>query len=554
MDYSFEALSRTVREDGLHPRCLAKYTFRDLLDAVAYRYKDDVAYTIFRGENADITYTELRRRAYAIGTALLGLGFQSGDKVAILGEGCPNWMVMYYGLSSVGIIAVPILPDFSEKDVCHILDDAGVKGICVNSKQRKKVSSYIEEKGLVAFRMDDLVAEGETSVDLTSTTVDEALLDAHQPKEEDIASIIYTSGTTGSSKGVVLSHRNILFNADTCTTPFVEVNEHDVVLSILPMSHVYEFTIGNVLPLMCGCRIVCLCKPPAVSFLLPALAETRPHIIMTVPLLIEKVYKAKVLPLLRKKPFAFAMKTPLLKSILRRVFLKELMNAFGGRVKFFGIGGAALDKEVEKFLHEIHFPYAIGYGLTETAPLISGCGPFYDKQLLGHIGILVPGLDVKLLEKNQDGIGEIAVKGPSVMMGYYNNEELNKEVFTEDGYFRTGDLGSFSLDGRLAIRGRSKTMILGSGGENIYPENIEGLINNEEFVEESLVVARGGQLVALVKLDLEAMAKKLSLDKAAVEEEAQKYLGALRNKVNKDLAVFSRIGEVVHQKVLFERT
>lgn len=552
MDYSFDALEKLQRNDGLHPRTLAKYTFRDLLDATVWRYRDDIAYSIFRDENANITYSALRDRAFSIGTWLLQQGYKKGDKIAILGESCPNWMVMYLGLTSVGLTAVPILPDFSEKDVCHIMDDAEVTGICVNKKQQKKVSSYAKDRNLLLVSMDTLQMEDGTS--LTEQVIDKELLNLNQPAEEDIASIIYTSGTTGSSKGVVLTHLNILYNADICTTPFVQVNEGDVLLSILPMSHVYEFTIGNVLPLLCGCRIVCLCKPPTVSFLLPALAETRPHLIMTVPLLIEKVYKASVLPMLRKKPIALAMKTPGLKNILRRVFYKKLMGAFGGRVKFFGIGGAALDKEVEKFLYDIKFPYAIGYGLTETAPLISGCPPTHEGHLLGHIGILVPGLDVVLLDKNAEGIGEIAVKGPSVTTGYYHNDALNREVFTEDGYFRTGDLGSFYKDGRLAIRGRCKTMILGSGGENIYPENIEGLINNEEFVEESLVVAKGAQLVAMVKLDLEAMAKKLSLDKKNIEEEATKYLDALKKKVNADLAVFSRIGEVVHQKVSFERT
>ncbi|MGN1188999.1 MAG: AMP-binding protein, partial [Candidatus Ornithospirochaeta sp.] len=356
-------------------------------------------------------------------------------------------------------------------------------------------------------------------------------------------------------KGVVLTHKNLMVCADESTDTYVKVKKGFRVLSILPMSHCYEFTITHILCLLQGCEIVFLGKPPATTILMRAFKEVRPHVILTVPLLIEKIYKAAVVPTLRDNPkISKLYNNPLTKWIVLRTVKTKLVSTMGGCIKFYGIGGAPLDKTVWDFLYDCHFPYALGYGLTETSPLIAGCGPKHKMHKKGYIGKPVKHCDVVLLDKNEEGVGEIAVKGPNVMKGYYNNDELNKEVFTEDGYFKTGDLGFIDKHGYLSIRGRVKTMILGPAGENIYPESIESIINNMEFVQESLVVPGDGGLVALIKVDLEAMQEKLKLGAEEVKTEAEKYLVKLKKTVNEQLSSFSKISDTELQEKDFERT
>jgi long-chain acyl-CoA synthetase len=372
--------------------------------------------------------------------------------------------------------------------------------------------------------------------------------------EEDLASLIYTSGTTGSSKGVMLTHKNLVWNADVSTDVYVKLNPGDHVLSILPIAHVYEFTTGQILELMCGTEITYLGKPPAASVLLPALKTVRPRLLMSVPLLMEKIYRSSVLPVMRDneklKPW---LKFGPTKRIISRIIGRKLKVTFGGKLKFFGIGGAPLDREVEQFLADANFPYSIGYGLTETSPLVAGGLP--TKHYVGMIGKLVEHVEVILEDKDPEtGVGEILVRGPNVMKGYYENPKLNEEVFTEDGYFRTGDLGYFDKQGRLAIKGRTKTMILGAGGENIYPEHIEAVINNLNFVSESLVVPEDGGLIALIKIDIDSFAKKMALNVNDAKTEAMNYVAKIREDVNKELSAFSRISTAELHEEPFQRT
>ena len=510
-----------------------------------------------------MTYNQLGWYSYAVASYLMDKGVKKGDRIAILGESCPNWMVMYLGIVMLGAIAVPILPDFSAREAKFIIKDSGSIGVCVNAKQYQKIADISPD--LMVFRMEDLVHVPSSGDDYTfdkapgfamkSTKLRINDVKAVKPAENDIASLIYTSGTTGSSKGVELSHMNILRGADLATDVYISLKPGWKALSILPMSHVYEFTIGQVLTLLSGLDITFLGKPPAVSILLPALAEVRPHVMLSVPLLIEKVYRSAVLPVLRdNQKIGRMIKMPVIGGFVYRTIGRKLMTTFGHRLKFFGIGGAPLDGEVERFLHKAHFPYAIGYGLTETSPLVAGCGSAHSRQHPGYIGEIVADDDVILLDKNEEGVGEIAVKGPNVMRGYYNNPELNKESFTEDGYFKTGDLGYIGKHNRLAIRGRVKTMILGPGGENIYPETIEAIINSQSFVEESLVVPENGGLVALIKLDMNMMAEKLKISAQEAQQEAQKYIKAIRNQVNSELSAYSKISDVQLQEEPFDRT
>ena len=392
-------------------------------------------------------------------------------------------------------------------------------------------------------------------VDITHKRFNLKQLSALPLEEDDIASLIYTSGTTGSSKGVVLTHKNILWTADVSSDRFLHIKPGFKVLSILPVSHIYEFTVGQILSMMTGCEIHFLGKPPAVSVLLPALKAIRPEIIQSVPLLIEKVYRSAVQPLIREGGrLAKLYHNPLTRGFVASVIGNKLKATFGGKLRFFGIGGAALDPEVERFLNMAHFPYALGYGLTETSPLIAGCSPKRKDHHLGFVGGILPHVSLILLNKDEKGVGEIAVKGPNVMQGYYNNSALNEESFTKDGYFKTGDLGYLDKKKRLAIRGRCKTMILGPAGENIYPESIESIINNQEFVQESLVVPGGGGLMALIKIDIDLMTKKLKISLDEAQAEAKKYVEALRPLVNRQLSKQNRIDSVELQEEPFDRT
>ena len=536
---------------------LKDLTLTSVIEASAERFPKLNALQTWRDSSSAITFSDLLLRSRQTALFFMEHAIGRGDKVAILGESCPNWGLSYLAANRISAVAVPILPNFSRDEVLSILEHSEAKAVVVNSKNAFKVAG----SSALVIRMEDLAL-----VDLPSDAQDDpgAFLALHgtyptsdepdgfqmrrleelRPSEEDLASIIYTSGTTGTPKAVMLTNRNIVYNARECSTPFIKIHPGWHALSILPMSHVYEFTIGFVLLILNGVQIVYLGKAPSPATLMPALKEVQPEVVLSVPLLIEKVYRRALLPKLAEGTLLGKLaKNRITAPLVYRIIGKKVRTTFGGRIRFFGVGGAAFDSEAEAFFHRIRFPYALGYGLTETSPFIAGCGP--KDQVVGTLGPVLKSLDVKL----DPDSGEILVKGPSVMKGYYKNEELTREVFTEDGYFRTGDIGTF-IDGRLAIRGRCKTMILGPSGENIYPENIEFLLNAQDDVLESLVVADRVGLTAMIRLDLKALKKKGIVATSAV----QRYLNDIRNTVNAKLATFSRIMKVEIQEKPFERT
>jgi len=375
--------------------------------------------------------------------------------------------------------------------------------------------------------------------------------------EEDLASIIYTSGTTGSSKGVMLTHKNIVWTVEKCYT-FQDINRNDRFLSVLPLSHTFENTISFLLPMRFGASVHYLRKPPVASVLLPALKTVKPTIMLVVPLIIEKVYRGKILPEFQKNAFIRTLYSiSLFRKILHRIAGKKLYETFGGQLRFFGIGGARLDTAVERFLMEGKFPYAIGYGLTETSPLLAGA---VGKNVrLGSTGPAMEGVQLRLGDVDlATGEGEIQVKSPNVMKGYYKAPELTREVFTEDGWFRTGDRGTFDKDNFLSVKGRIKTMIVGSSGENIYPEEIESVINKMRFVLESLVVQKKGKLVAMIHLNMEEIEQNFKQFKQDahnfIHTKVEEILKDIHKKVNTQLNKFSRVQEVTYQPKPFEKT
>jgi long-chain acyl-CoA synthetase len=399
---------------------------------------------------------------------------------------------------------------------------------------------------------------GEQIFSLPSTLSDEYYLTDSAAVEEDaLASIIYTSGTTGKSKGVMLTHRNLVWNARQSYS-IQRVLTTDRFLSILPLSHTFENTLGLLLPIMYGASVHYLKKPPTARVLLPALQEVKPTLMLSVPLIIEKIYKQQILPKFRKNGFIRTLyRIPVIRKKLNAIAGKKLMETFGGELVFFGIGGAKLDRQVEIFLREAKFPYAIGYGLTETSPLLAGTGASGTR--LQGIGPVLEGVELKL--ENPDpktGEGEILAKGPNVMKGYFKEPELTREVLSEDGWFRTGDLGIFDRNGNLYMKGRIKNMILGASGENIYPEEIESVINNFRNVVESLVVQRKGKLVALVHLNIEEIEEKYQMmrDQAGkyVDEKVDETLKELQAYVNSRVSKFSQVQLVLVHPAPFERT
>jgi len=379
----------------------------------------------------------------------------------------------------------------------------------------------------------------------------------------------------------MLSHRNILSNALACKS-IITLRRTDRLLSILPLAHTYEFTIGMVIPLLYGAHIFYLDRPPSASALLPALKAVKPTIMLSVPLVIEKVYQSGIAPELNGMKL---YKNKLMRPLILRIAGMKLKKTFGGHLRFFGIGGAPLAAEVEEFLKKAHFPYAIGYGLTETAPLLAGCAP--KVTFLRSTGPALKGVEVRIADpKTITGEGEIQARGPNIFKGYWRDEVRTKEAFTEDGWFRTGDLGSIDNKGRLFVRGRLKTMILGASGENIYPEEIESILNQMPEIEESLVVEEEEGLTALVCLKSEvldnigarlqdhldavgdlssrvgqaiAQAEKSvtgSVNQALTDTEKaiERLLESIRKEANSRLAAFSRIQHVKFHPEPFEKT
>jgi long-chain acyl-CoA synthetase len=355
----------------------------------------------------------------------------------------------------------------------------------------------------------------------------------------------------------MLTHRNISFNAQK-GRKIQWIDENDRFLSVLPLSHTYENTLGLILPMLCGSCVYYLRKPPTPAVLLPALAEVKPTMMLTVPLIIEKIYFNKIMPAFRDKmALRILYKIPLIRKTLNAAAGKKLIKTFGGELKFYGIGGAKLNRAVERFLIEARFPYAIGYGLTETSPLLAGSGP--QKSVFESTGPAIEGIELKINKPDaRTGEGEIWARGPNVMKGYYKEPEMTGEVLTPDGWFRTGDLGTMDNKNNLYIKGRLKNMIIGASGENIYPEEIESVINNFRFVVESLVVQQKGKLVALVHINMEELEKKYQSLKEdvtrQVEDKVDEILNELKAYVNSHVNKFSQIQKVVLQPFPFQKT
>lgn len=471
------------------------------------------------------TYSQFGKKTQEVSALLLRNNIKFGDKIGILAQNLPNWGVAFMSCTAYGRVAVPMLPDFSDAEISNILKHSESKGIFISKKLYHKLSEEAKSQLDLIIEIDDFtVLKGETMLPQEEAGLADKLTTGHfTPQELDLATIIYTSGTTGNSKGVMLTHKNLishLHSARELRPSF----DWDVWLSILPLSHTLECSLSFLLPFSSGSSVYYLDKAPTPTVLLQALKVVRPTTLLVVPLIIEKIYKSSILPKINAKPITAKLyQTVLGRKILHLLVGKQMRAMFGGRMRFFGVGGAKLDGTVERFLLEAKFPYAIGYGLTECSPLLAGATPNLVKWQT--TGPAVPGVQVKI--NNPDpvtGEGEVVAKGDNIMSGYYKNPEATADAFTADGWFRTKDLGYIDSKGWLSIRGRLNNMIVGASGENIYPEEIETVINTHAVVAESLVTSQKGVLVARVCLNPDKMEALAHLKDEYIEAYRQKKL------------------------------
>ncbi|MDH8702472.1 long-chain acyl-CoA synthetase [Dysgonomonadaceae bacterium PH5-43] len=504
------------------------------------------------GTNTKFTYGELAKEIEKIHILFAECNVKRGDKIALIGRNTSRWCIVYMATVTYGAIIVPILQDFNPNDVHHIVNHSEsvflfASDLIWDSLEDEKLPEIRGSFSLTDFGV-QYQRDGENLYVLTKQLDDK--FNKKHPKgfspsdikytdlsDDKVLVLNYTSGTTGFSKGVMITGGNLSGNM-TFAREEIDLKVGDKMLSFLPLAHTYGSAFEFLYSLSAGCNITLLGKTPSPKILLKAFEEVKPALIISVPLILEKIYKKMILPILGKKTMRLALNIPVLDTQIYAQIRKKLVDAFGGRFKQIIIGGAPLNAEVEDFLLKIKFPVSVGYGMTECAPLISFS--LCPKYIPHSCGKLLNCMEVRIDSEDPYNVaGEIQVKGQNVMLGYYKNEEATNEAFTEDGWLKTGDLGTIDADNNIFIRGRSKSMILGASGQNIYPEEIEAKLDNMPFVMESLVVDRGGRLVALVYPDYDAV------DGTGISEDDLKLImNENKESLNKIVASYERIADI----------
>ncbi|MDR3629787.1 MAG: AMP-binding protein [Desulfocapsaceae bacterium] len=541
-----------------------RMTLNAIMDSSCSKFSDLPA--VGMAMEKALTYKEFHDRVFALASRMHREGIKKGDHIAILAENSQNWGMAYFAIIRLGAVAVPVLPDFPEVDVHYVLNEMKVKAIFITQRQIEKI---YELKNVLAGKiitLDDYSGiEGVVKVQQFSEYLRGALTtmqDQRQPvefaevAEDDLASILYTSGTSGYSKAVMLTHKNLASNACAASS-LAAIKPGDVFLSILPMSHTYEFTCGFILPLIKGCRIAYAGQTPTPAILQKLCQHEKPFAIFAVPLVFEKIYKKRILPQIEKSwMLSLVCRTGIGRRLVYRRIGAKLLEFFGGNLKLMGIGGAALNPEVENFLHQAGFPYLVGYGLTEAAPLLSG-GPAGDASIAcGSAGKIIPGVQVRIIDPDPaTGIGEILASGPNITRGYYNDPETTRESLTAEGWLHTGDLGFMDERGNLHIRGRSKNVIVMASGENVYPEGIEHKMNACHWVVESLIIENGGKLEAWVYPDYEFIDEQTANQpRSRRHEYLAELMETMRTSINEQLSKTSRISKVYERREPFIKT
>lgn len=510
----------------------------------------------------ELYYSDVAREIARIHIIYDKMHIRKGDKIAIVGRNSSKWVMAYMATITYGAVVVPILQDFNANDIHHIVNHSEAVILYVSDFIWENLEEDKMPELRAVFSLNDYRCicqrDGET-VQKMLKTVDQEFRVRYpngfnrecvkfaSVANSDLILLNYTSGTTGFTKGVMLTANNLAGNVLFALRTGI-MNAKTRIVSFLPLAHAYGCAFEFLSPLASGGHITLLGKIRSPKVLLQAMAEVKPTIILTVPLILEKIYKKQVQPVINQRTIRWALNIPLLDSKIMNTIQKKLVAAFGGEFEQIIVGGAPLNPEVEEFLLKIKFPLTVGYGMTECAPLISYS--YYKEYEPNTCGKILDGMEVRIDHKDpQTGVGEICVRGENVMQGYYKNDDATKTSFDADGWFHTGDLGTVDENGVIAIRGRSKTMILGPSGQNIYPEEIEAKLNNMPFVMESLVVDQDGRLVALVYPDYEGV------DGSQIRhEDLETIMEENRNSLNKELASYSSIAKIVLYPNEFEKT
>lgn len=514
------------------------------------------------GTSRTLTYGELATLIAQMHVLFEQCGIQKDDKIAVMGKNNSNWVATYLAAVTYGAIIVPILQDFKANDAIHIINHSEAKLLFISDANWEGIEHDQIPAVMAVFSLADWHPISMHD-DMAAAITPDAILgifnsrypNGYKPADvqyderpnSEVASINYTSGTTGFSKGVITPCNalagNIHFALESRLT--FRGARH---VTFLPLAHAYGCAFDFLACLAAGGHTYLIGRTPSAKVLLKAFSEVKPTIILSVPLILEKIYKKMIAPQISKAPVSWVLKVPYLDEIVLGKIREQLINAFGGEFSQIIIGGAPLNAEVEAFLRRIKFPVTVGYGMTETAPLISFTK--WEHFRANSCGQVLDGLmEAKIDNPDADGIGEILVRGENVMYGYYKNDEATRLTITEDGWLHTGDLGMIDADNFIYIKGRSKTMLLGPSGQNIYPEEIEAKLNNMPYVMESLVLQRGTQLVALVCPDFEAV------DAAHLtEEQLAEAMEQNRKEVNKLLAAYEQIVKIKLYTHEFEKT
>lgn len=517
------------------------------------------------GSGQTMTYADLSRRIAALHLLFRESGVRRGDKIALMGKNSFSWVVVYMATLTYGAVIVPVLHDFNVQDAQHIINHSDSVMLFINesifdnmefekipnvrsvlSLERRAVlaehplNNRAAEKFLARLpeKMRRAYPHGFTTADI----------DYPEIPEETLAEINYTSGTTGFSKGVMLTLGNLGGNVRFGVRSRLHYRGSRA-LSFLPLAHAYGCAFDMLTPLATGTHITILGKLPTPKLLLKAFAEVKPNLIICVPLILEKIYRNKLRPVLDRPAIRRALKVPGLKTLVFRKIRNQLIEAFGGEFEEVIVGGAPLNREVEEFLQRIRFPFTVGYGMTECGPLISYTP--WRQFIVGSSGRTLPSMESKIADSPDPATvpGEICVRGENVMQGYFKNPEATEAVLDAEGWLHTGDMGTLSHDRTIFIRGRYKTMILGASGQNIYPEEIEAKLNNMPYVSESLVVERGKHLIALVYPDYEAMDRD-----GIANEKLPELMEQVRTDLNKLVAPYERIDRIQLIANEFEKT
>lgn len=508
-----------------------------------------------------IKYSDLATQIARLHIFFENSEIKKGDKIAICGKNCSNWGVAFMAVLTYGAVAVPILNDFREDNIHNIVSDSDARILFAGAQNLGKLNTdempalecivRIEDFSVALSRSDAATAahaaigkafeakypQGYTPSDITY----------HKDAPEEIAVINYTSGTSGFSKGVLIPYRALYSNMEFASQA-VPLEAGDNVLSMLPTTHMYGMSFEFLYELTRGAQVFFLTRIPSPRIIFDALGKVKPAIIIAVPLIIEKVIRKNILPQLNKWPMRIATRIPFVNRFIFAKIRKQMIEAFGGKFKEIIIGGAAFSPDIDRFLHKIKFPYTVGYGATECAPII--CYSDWKEAKVGSCGKPVINMVVKIMSDNPTKkAGEILCKGNNVMLGYYKNPTATAEALDTDGWYHTGDLGMFDKEGFLYIKGRCKSMLLGANGQNIYPEEIETRINNLPYVNESLVIQKGEKIIALIHPDYEAIkeAGYNNADATALMEENRKS-------VNEQLPAYSQISAVRIMESEFEKT